>query len=47
MSKRVDYVTDCVRTNWISSKGKYVSKFEKQFEEMHHNYHALVASNVL
>lgn len=43
--KELDYVTDCIRTNWISSKGKYVSKFEKQFEEMHHNYHALAVSN--
>jgi perosamine synthetase len=25
------YVTDCVKTNWISSKGKYVEEFEKKF----------------
>ena len=24
-------VTDCVKTNWISSKGKYVEEFEKKF----------------
>ena len=22
------YLTDCISTNWISSKGKYVKKFE-------------------
>jgi perosamine synthetase len=25
------YVTDCVKTNWISSHGKYIEDFEKQF----------------
>jgi len=25
------YVTDCVKTNWISSKGRYVTEFEAQF----------------
>jgi perosamine synthetase len=25
------YVTDCVETNWISSKGKYVTEFERRF----------------
>lgn len=27
----IKYVTDCIKTNWISSKGKYVEKFEKDF----------------
>ena len=25
------YVTDCIKTGWISSSGKYVSEFEQQF----------------
>jgi perosamine synthetase len=25
------YVTDCVETNWISSRGKYVTEFENRF----------------
>lgn len=27
----LDYVTDCVKTGWISSKGKYVTEFENKF----------------
>jgi perosamine synthetase len=29
--KELEYVTDCVRTNWISSKGRYVNEFEEGF----------------
>lgn len=29
--KELEYVVDCVRTNWISSKGKYVEEFEEKF----------------
>lgn len=25
------YVTDCIETNWISSAGKYITRFEEQF----------------
>lgn len=27
------YVNDCLDSNWISSKGKYISKFEEKFAE--------------
>jgi len=27
------YVTDCIKTNWISSSGKYIELFEKKFSE--------------
>ena len=27
------YVIDCLDSNWISSKGKYVSHFEESFSE--------------
>jgi perosamine synthetase len=39
------YVTDCLKTNWISSQGKYVKKFENQFSEYHENFYALAVSN--
>ncbi len=29
--KEHEYVADCLKTNWISSKGKYVEEFEKKF----------------
>jgi perosamine synthetase len=29
--KELEYVRDCITTNWISSKGKYVNAFEERF----------------
>ena len=29
--KELEYVTDCLKTNWISSGGKYIAEFEKGF----------------
>ncbi len=29
--KELEYVTDCIKTNWISSKGKYITDFEEKF----------------
>lgn len=29
--KELEYVTDCLKTNWISSKGKYIEEFEQRF----------------
>lgn len=31
--KELRNVEDCLKTNWISSKGKYISKFEEAFAE--------------
>lgn len=39
------YITDCIRTNWISSQGKYVRQFEELFTQYHHGYPALAVSN--
>ena len=39
------YVTDCIRTNWISSQGKYVSKFEKDFSNYHNGLRAVSVCN--
>jgi len=29
--KELEYVSDCLKTNWISSAGKYIGEFEKGF----------------
>ena len=29
--RELQYVTDCIKTNWISSKGKYIEEFEQKF----------------
>ncbi len=29
--REAEYVLDCLKTNWISSRGKYVDAFEKEF----------------
>lgn len=39
------YVTECIKTNWISSQGKYVKLFEDLFSQYHYNYPALAVSN--
>jgi len=39
------YVTDCIKTNWISSQGKYVKEFEKLFTEYHNGMRSLAVSN--
>lgn len=39
------YVTDCLKTNWISSQGKYVRQFENMFSEIHHGFTSLAVSN--
>lgn len=39
------YVTDCIQTNWISSQGEYVVKFEQNFAQFHGVRHAVTTSN--
>ncbi len=39
------YVTDCINTNWISSQGKYVRKFEELFTDFHEGRQSLAVSN--
>jgi len=31
--KELEYVTDCIKTGWISAYGKYVSEFEERFSD--------------
>jgi len=40
----IEYVSDCIRSGWISSRGGYVEKFEHQFAEFCECKHG-VASN--
>ncbi|QQL50837.1 aminotransferase class I/II-fold pyridoxal phosphate-dependent enzyme [Mucilaginibacter ginkgonis] len=39
------YVTDCIKSSWISSQGKYVREFEKIFTDYHGGMPALAVSN--
>ena len=39
------YITECIKTNWISSQGKFVKKFEEQFSIYHDNLPSLAVSN--
>jgi len=32
-AKELEYVVDCIKTNWISSKGKYITEFEEKFSK--------------
>ena len=45
LGNELQYVTDCIKTNWISSQGKFVSEFEKIFCEFHNDYEAVAVSN--
>ena len=39
------YLADCLSSGWISSGGKYVSTFEKNFSSIHHDFFALAVSS--
>lgn len=41
----LNYVTDCLKTNWISSQGSYVTRFEKNLAEIFDMNHCLAVSN--
>jgi perosamine synthetase len=43
--KELEYVQDCIQTSWISSQGKYVSKFEAMMEDLHPGTRAVSVSN--
>ena len=38
-------VNDCLNTNWISSKGKYIEKFEKRFSSFIKTKYSITVSN--
>ena len=39
------YVNDCINSNWISSNGKYVEKFESNFSNYHNGMYSISTSN--
>lgn len=39
------YVTDCIKTNWISSAGKYLERFEAEWAEYCGQKHGIGVSN--
>ena len=39
------YLTDCIRSEWISARGPFVSKFESSFAEYIGSDHSIAASN--
>jgi len=43
--RELDYVTDCIKTGWVSSQGKYVMEFERRMADYCGVRHAISASN--
>lgn len=43
--KELEYVTNCIKTNWISSQGKYVREFEERFSRYCGVRHGVAVSN--
>lgn len=43
--RELEYVTDCIATNWISSRGKYVDRFESEFAALCDARFAISTSN--
>ena len=41
----MNYVKECIKTNWISSQGKYVKKFEEYFSQLHQDRYSVSVSN--
>jgi perosamine synthetase len=39
------YVSDCIKTGWISSQGAYVRRFEKEFASFCNSQYAVAVSN--
>ena len=39
------YLMDCIDTNWISSQGSYIKKFENKIAEYHDSKHCIATSN--
>ncbi len=43
--KELDYLRDCITSNWISSIGRYVTKFEEMFARFCGTKYAIATSN--
>ena len=42
--KAKKYVSNCLKTNWISSQGKYINEFEKALAKTHNIKYCIVTS---
>jgi len=45
VGNELNYVTKCIKDNWISSQGKFVKEFEEKFMAYHDMPYALTTSN--
>jgi perosamine synthetase len=43
--KELEYLTDCIKSNWISSIGKYVNQFEEMFAQFCGTTYAVTTSS--
>ncbi len=45
VGNELKYITDCLKTNWISSNGKYIEKFEESFAKFCQTKYAVSCCN--
>lgn len=43
--KELEYVSDCITSNWISSQGKYINEFEKGFAQFCGTEHGITTTS--
>ena len=43
--RELEYVTECIKTNWVSSLGMFVTRFENEFAEFCECSHGVAVSN--
>ena len=43
--KELEYVTDCIKSGWVSSLGKYISMFEEGFSQYCRVKYGIATSN--
>ncbi len=43
--KELNYITDCIKTGWISSRGGYIKKFEQEFASFCNTRFGIAVSN--
>jgi perosamine synthetase len=43
--RELENVSDCIRSTWISSKGRYIAEFEREFSEYVGSRHGLAVCN--
>lgn len=43
--KELEYLTECITTNWVSSKGAFIQRFEQLFSRLHNDRPAITTSS--